>query len=267
LKQVAALLFLALLTIAVLLFITNPELLENIWLWIVGFIGYIVVILEKGFKAVASAFQSQPTPATPLPAAEPAAPSKPTTPNIDELEKQIRHLEDKLRRETLSGEALSSSTVTVLRYLDDGQTSLGLLFLKNRFFAYTLEDTFREDKVAGQTRVPAGTYQLKFNPTLTPLTKNYQKRFPWFTYHLEIEDIKGFDNVYVHIGNTHQDTQGCILIADGVTTTSPEKMITDSRRAFQRFYQKISALLQVGEKVSIRILDENWIEQAKLQPI
>ncbi|MGD1892097.1 MAG: DUF5675 family protein [Cyclobacteriaceae bacterium] len=162
---------------------------------------------------------------------------------------------------------MGNSTITVLRYLDDGKTSLGLLFLKNKFFAYTLEDTFKAEKVAGETRIPAGKYPLRFNLNNTPLTLAYRQRFPWFKHHLEIEDIEGFDNVYVHIGNTHQDTQGCILIADGVTTSSSEKMITHSRLAFQRFYQRISALLLVGEEVTFRILDEDWIEQAKLQPI
>lgn len=270
-KQFAALLFIALLTIAVLLFISNPELLEDIWLWIIGFIGYIILLLEKGFKSVVSAVRGDPKNTSdrsnePLPFA--SSPSH----SVAQLETKITQLEQQLRSHPPPEEALSNSTITVLRYLDDGETTLGLLYLKKKFFAYTLEDTFdrrsdQAEKVAGQTRIPSGTYPIRFNKNLTNLTKNYQNRFTWFKFHLEIEGIEGFDNVYVHIGNTHRDTRGCILIADGVNAANPEKMISHSRLAFERFYRRIKALLEVGEEVTIRILDEDWIEQAKLQPI
>jgi len=261
------LLFVALLTTVVLLFITNPELLQDIWLWIVGFIGYIILMLEKGFKAVAAVVRGDRNQSIIASQSEPVSASPPPSNEVAKLEKQISRLEERLRTASVDAEKLGNCTITVLRYLDDGQTSLGLLFLRNKFFAYTLEDSFQAEKIAGESRIPAGIYPLRFNLNDTPLTNTYRQRFPWFKHHLEIEDIEGFDQVYVHIGNTHQDTRGCILIADGVTTTAPEKMITHSRLAYQRFYQRISSLLQVGEKVTIRILDEDWIDQAKLQPI
>lgn len=261
-----ALLFVALLTIVVLLFISNPELLEDIWLWIIGFIGYIILLLEKGFKSVVSAVRGDSKNAEDSSDA-PLSSANSQRHSVEKLERKIAQLKQQLYSNPPPEEALSSSTITVLRYLDDGETTLGLLYIKKKFFAYTLEDTFQAEKVTGRTRIPAGTYPIRFNENLTELTKNYQSRFTWFKFHLEIEDIEGFDNVYVHIGNTHRDTRGCILIADGVNAANPEKMVSHSRLAFERFYRRIGALLQTGEEVTIRILDEDWIEQAKLQPI
>ncbi|SDM35132.1 hypothetical protein SAMN05421823_112173 [Catalinimonas alkaloidigena] len=262
-KHLLALLFLALLTVAVLLFLTNPQVLSDLWLWLVGFIGYVVLLFEKGFQAVAGAFRR---PATRLPegvsaatvAVQPAPLAAPVAlPSVTHIERQLQNE---------AGVPLAASTLTVLRYLDDGQTTLGLLFLRNKFFAYTLEDTFRATKVAGETRIPAGLYPLDFNRALTGLTQTYRQTRPWFEYHLEIQGIPGFDQVYIHVGNTHEDTRGCLLIADGVNTASAVKMVQYSRLAFERFYKTISALLNAGETVQIRIVDEDWFERCKLSP-
>lgn len=160
---------------------------------------------------------------------------------------------------------MASSELTLLRYLDDGNTSLGLLYLGKQFFCYTLEDTHRDEKLPGGTRIPEGTYPLSINRSLTNLTKKYRSRFPWFEYHIEIDGIPNYDLVYIHIGNSHQDTRGCLLIADGVNTGSGEKMVTHSRRAFERFYKKIYPKIASQENLEIKILNEDWIERASLR--
>ncbi|MEQ9440612.1 MAG: DUF5675 family protein [Cyclobacteriaceae bacterium] len=269
-KHLAALLFVALLTMALLLFLTNPELLEEIWLWIIGFIGYIILLLEKGFQSIRNALvvdEDRSLPVAFTATAGAAPPTKGATASDKALPQKIAQIEAQLRAENSAGPALADSTITVLRYLDDGQTSLGLLFVRKKFFAYTLEDTHRDEKVAGETRIPSGSYALGFYPHHSPLTEKYRATRPWFQYHLEIKEVPGFQHVYVHVGNTHVDTQGCLLIADGVTAHGPDKMISYSRIAFERFYKTISALLQTGEEVTINILDEDWFERAKLQPI
>ena len=207
-KHLAALLFVALISVAILLFLTNPSLLEEIWLWIIGFIGYIVLMLEKGIKAIVSAVSSKPDNTRSPP------PPYSTLP-INQLPQRVESLERKLEQEEKERKNLQRSNITVLRYLDDGFTSLGLIFFEKKFFAYTLEDTFRSEKIAGKTRIPAGTYQISFLRQDTPLTKEYRQRFSWFTYHLELNNVPNFSNIYIHIGNTHANTEGCILVADG----------------------------------------------------
>lgn len=259
-KHFGALLFVALATIVVLLFLANPTLLGEIWLWIIGFIGYIILLVEKGFKAIVGSIKSDPK-------IHPPTSETPLSFSDDQLTRKVAELERKLQQDEEVNSISPSSAITVLRYLDDGHTSLGLIFLHKKFFAYTLEDTHQSEKVAGKTRIPSGTYQITLLKQDTPLTKSYRQRFPWFTYHLELENVPNFSNIYIHIGNTHVDTDGCILVADGVNASSPSKMITHSRLAFERLYKKISALLQVNEVVTIRIVDEDWFEQFQLQPI
>lgn len=165
------------------------------------------------------------------------------------------------------GNPLAQHYITVLRYLDDGQTTLGLMFLHGRFFAYTLEDTHQDEKIRGNTRIPQGVYPLELNRNVTGLTQTYRNRFPWFDFHVEIKEIPNFELVYIHIGNTHVDTMGCILIADGVNAADPQKMISHSRLAFERFYKTIHPLLNSNRKLTIQLLDEDWIERSQLIPL
>lgn len=273
-KNFAALFVIACIAILVLVFVTNPELLSKIWLYIIGFIGYVVVLVEKGYKKLAAAFTlNKEKPKAPA-AIEMPLPLPPTTfvpektDEISQLEQRIRELEIKLQEaKSYGGTALGSCTLTVLRYLDDGETTLGLIFLRNKFFAYTLEDAHNEVKIAKKTRIPSGIYLIDFNKNETDLTKIYRKNYRgWFDFHLEIKEIPNFQNVYIHVGNTHEHTEGCILIADGVSAGT-SKSLQYSRNAYERFYKTISALIKSDEKVNIQILNEDWFEKSKLSSL
>ena len=123
-----------------------------------------------------------------------------------------------------------------------------------------MEDTHRDEKVPGGTRIPEGHYKLGINENLSPLTQRYRNRFPWFSHHIEIKEIPNYDKVYVHIGNSHRDTEGCILIADGVNAASTEKMILQSQKAYERFYKMVLPKINQNEPLTINILNENWFE-------
>ena len=48
----------------------------------------------------------------------------------------------------------------LVRYSDNKESTLGILFLDDEFLCYTLEDTHRKEKIAGQTRIPEGKYKI-----------------------------------------------------------------------------------------------------------
>ncbi|MFC4871906.1 DUF5675 family protein [Negadavirga shengliensis] len=263
-KRLLGLLAIALIAVLILLLVTNPEILNKVWMWLIGFAGYVYLLIEKGVEALKSPFQAKPDvtpkktgPQVPGPI---PGPEKPRS-----LEDHVEKIEGLLRKGAVKDTPLSQQEVTVLRYMDDGETTLGLLFLQNKFFAYTLEDTHQDEKIAGSTRIPQGIYPLILNRNLTDLTQRYRNQFQWFDFHIELKDVPDFSNVYIHIGNSHQDTRGCILIADGVTAAGTEKMITHSRIAFERFYKTLYPKLKHNEKMEIRILDENWFQKARIQ--
>jgi hypothetical protein len=273
-KNFAALLVIVLVAVVILIFATNPDLLGKVWLYIIGFIGYILALGENGIKSIAKAFKgSQATsPVAPsIPKTSPALPVPAAAIAVDSekqaLQQKVKSLEDRL---SLAGidqtKPLVKATLTLLRYMDDGETTLGLLFLRNKFFAYTLEDTHRDEKVKGKTRIPEGVYEIGFSPAdpaSSRITRNYLSKYPWFSKHIHLREVPGFEGIYIHIGNTHEHTEGCILIADGINV-DVKKALMYSEKAYERFYRIVSALLDSGEPVSIQVLNENWFERSKL---
>jgi len=124
----------------------------------------------------------------------------------------------------------------------------GVLIYDDRY-CFILEDGFKETKVAGETRIPAGTYDVKFRKVESGMTIKYRKKFPWFTWHLELQDVPGFKYVYIHIGNRVSDTEGCILVGSSILYKSGK--LLDSTIAYKKFYEKISQEIECGVTITI----------------
>lgn len=125
--------------------------------------------------------------------------------------------------------------------------TLGELLVEDDFECYTLEDLPRKTKVKGETCIPKGTYQIKFREVETPMTKRYRDKYPWFNWHLEVCDVPNFTNVYIHIGNNKNHTDGCILV--GQTQDVKESFIGHSMFAFKALYSKVRQDLENGVDV------------------
>ena len=91
--------------------------------------------------------------------------------------------------------------------------TIGKLFINDEFFCYTLEDKDRglkdsdplplivAKKVFGKTAIPKGKYKVIVNES-----PKFKRMLP------RILDIKGFDGVLLHRGNSANDSLGCILV-------------------------------------------------------
>lgn len=138
------------------------------------------------------------------------------------------------------------------RFYSTKDATLGSLSIDGQFECYTLEDEYREVKVHSETRIPAGTYQIKLQ-THGTMTGKYAKRFP--DVHegmLWLQDVPNFTTIYIHIGNTDDDSSGCILVG---TSYSKETMhISASTVAYLKLYQKVVQAIK-REDVFIEIDD------------
>lgn len=148
----------------------------------------------------------------------------------------------------------------VLRYSSEDETTLGCLFdvteQKAKFLCYTLEDEARAVKVAGETRIPAGEYEITLR-TIGGKTVKYAKRYP--DIHkgmLWVRNVPGFKYILIHVGNTDDDTEGCLLLGDrSMQNITSEGSIGASRNAYRRVYPQIADRIEAGEKVTIRYID------------
>lgn len=86
---------------------------------------------------------------------------------------------------------------------------LGEMWIDGVFFAYTLEDVYREVKVFGETCIPAN----KYNAIVTMSTR-FKKELPL------LENVPNFAGIRIHGGNTDKDTHGCILIGKNIDLKS-----------------------------------------------
>lgn len=120
---------------------------------------------------------------------------------------------------------------------------------------FILEDEYREEKVKGDTRIPAGVYHLRFRKENTSLTQKYRQRFKWFTWHIEIVGIKNFSNVYYHVGNNEADTAGCPLLGQMCDLSSGDGIISRSAAAYEQWYKVVSGYLNAGDTVIVQITD------------
>ncbi len=145
--------------------------------------------------------------------------------------------------------------VKLLRYSDNGNSTLGIVFIDNVFTAYSLEDEYRDIKVSGETRVPHGIYELVKYKTNSPMTRKYRDKYSWFEWHIMLKDVPNFKNVYIHIGNKEKNTDGCILLGSTANNNKlGEGFIGSSTNAFKRFYTLIYEYLDDGQ-TEIEIID------------
>lgn len=131
------------------------------------------------------------------------------------------------------------------RFTHDDEASLSLLWVDGVFQAFAVEDTFREVKVPGKTRIPEGHYKVTLRDE-GGMTLRYRRLFP--DLHkgmLWIRDVPNFEWIYYHIGNTHEHTEGCPLV-----TTSADKDTGfggGSTKAYEDFYARVVDAAAAGD--------------------
>ena len=151
-------------------------------------------------------------------------------------------------------------TLKLWRFSSREHSTLGLMVAGDpvpgkHFRCFTLEDEHRDVKVAGKTRIPEGRYEIKKRYG-SPAFGHLDQKYDWHDGMLHLQDVPGFTWIYLHPGNTHEHTEGCILVGDGAKSNIPgEGAVTNSRDAYERLYKEVSAMLDTGKRVFIQIED------------
>lgn len=123
--------------------------------------------------------------------------------------------------------------------------TIGVLSIDGERFCETLEDADRNlnssmtveqikaIKKPNETAIPTGTYKITLD-TFSPRFGNksfYKKvcggKLP------RILNIKGFDGVLIHCGNTNLDTSGCILVGRNLE----KGKVLKSQETFEKLYK------------------------------
>ena len=124
--------------------------------------------------------------------------------------------------------------LTLMRIANKPTYTIGKLYIDGCYYCDVLEDTDRgldddmkeseilKKKIKGQTAIPTGTYPVKI--TYSP---KYKKLMPL------IENVKGYQGIRIHSGNTHKDTEGCLLVGKNKEVGK----VLESRKTFNALYK------------------------------
>jgi len=141
-----------------------------------------------------------------------------------------------------------------MRISTGAESTSGSLYIDGEFACFVLEDTKRIKKVAGETRIPDGLYRIDLRQE-GGLNRKYAERYGNMHHGmLWLQDVPGFEWVYIHTGNKRGHTEGCLLVGDSLNNNQlVDGFVGKSRDAYQRIYPKIADAIESGEKVTIRV--------------
>jgi len=148
----------------------------------------------------------------------------------------------------------------VIRFSSQSDSTSGLLFDvtgETKFLCYTLEDERREEKVAAETRIPAGVYSILLRRE-GGFHGRYTKKYgDMHKGMLHVQDVPNFKWILIHTGNTDEHTAGCLILGDSQENNVLMKdgFIGKSVQAYKRVYPPIAEALENGEEVTIEYID------------
>lgn len=120
--------------------------------------------------------------------------------------------------------------------------TVGRLYVDGKMFCNTLEDRVRdlntEEKVYGETAIPAGRYRVIFN-----WSPKFGRNLP------RLLNVPHFEGILIHPGNTADDSAGCILVGKN----SAVGRLSESRDTSDRLNVLIEDAQRRGEDIFITI--------------
>ncbi len=155
--------------------------------------------------------------------------------------------------------------INLIRTQFGNDATNGLLFIDEVFECFTLEDQYQEKKVYGETCIPEGTYPVEFSKE-GGFHNRYKAKYDFHKGMLEIKDIPNFKWVLFHLGNTDENTAGCVLVGDTQQDldVSKDGFIGSSGNAYKKFYPKVATALENGESVSLIVSKINLSNLTKI---
>lgn len=136
------------------------------------------------------------------------------------------------------------------------------LIIDNKVFCQVLEDQDRgldssmplakilELKKPSITAIPRGTYDITLDV--------YSPKFGSKSFYKEVcngklprlLNVKGFEGVLIHCGNTDKDSAGCLLVGQNKV----KGQVINSQATFKELYKLLKDRHDKGEKITIKIL-------------
>ena len=219
-KRVFSLILVALVTFGVIYFIKYPELLEDIWLWLVGLSGSVVALGRR----ILDFFKEK-------------------LGGVKPLEKVVAKVAPK------------PFSLRLARFADDGRETQGILYAQGERIGFTLEASGLVDGKQSTGRIPAGTYSLIFNPTPNEADQRLKAEFPdWFSSRLMIK-VPDQPGSFLSGISGDLNQPGMVSISDAKHASDVGLADQEQGAKFKELYKEVAQTLSMGKKVQISITD------------
>lgn len=127
--------------------------------------------------------------------------------------------------------------------------TIGKMYIDGEYFCDTLEDRVRdinkngkfdngEVKVAGETAIPYGRYQVVVN-----MSPRFKRELP------RLLNVPNFEGILIHRGNTDKDSSGCILVGENKV----KGKVINSTPYEQKLVSILKEIQNKGEEIWITI--------------
>lgn len=135
------------------------------------------------------------------------------------------------------------------------------LYIDGKWFSNVLEDTDRnlddsmsEDKIRALkipsiTAIPRGTYEITLDVVSTKYSKIQFYKDVCNGKVPRLKNVKGFDGILIHAGNTDKDSSGCLLVGHNKV----KGQVINSKETYKQLYQLLQDRKNKGEKITIKI--------------
>lgn len=147
------------------------------------------------------------------------------------------------------------------RFFKGPKYTVGHLYIDGKYFCDTMEDKDRglldsmslaeikSKKISSETAIPRGTYKV----TLDVVSPKYSKK----DFYIKVckgkvprlLNVKGFEGILIHAGNTEKDSAGCLLVGMNLERGK----VLKSQETFRKLYKILSGAKLRGEYIQITI--------------
>ena len=151
--------------------------------------------------------------------------------------------------------------ITVKRIYTCSLYTISHVYVDGSYICDALEDTDRmlddsmseaeiyAKKIKARTAIPTGKYRVLMDIISYKYSKSkyYQRicgcKVP------RLFNVKGYSGILIHTGNTHEDTEGCLLVG----YNKVKGKVIDSKVAFEKLYRILKNAHDVGQQIYIEI--------------
>lgn len=228
-NRLLLLLLVAVITMGVVFFIKKPEVINDIWLWLLGFAGPLIRVFQELWDRVKKAF----------------AKNEKRTDGRNELQNVSL---SQGSTELTANDNFDGLTFHMQPSPTMGDTAIGMLYVQNEFFSYTITNQKIENGLMAE-----GIYFLEIEQQSPVFAKAYESMYSeWYAGPVLIKGMGHNHHIYLQNGITETQNQHFISVSRTLEVSEYQKFVESGQQTFKSLYLQIRSALESG--ITVRLV-------------